>query len=177
MTTIIMVEDVKGITIGYDSQATGGDTIWELESHKVFSSNGIVYGVSGSALYDAEIQFMELPEYDGGDARKWIVKKFLPALRELKKEIDSENESSLSLLMVIDNKVFEIGSDLSITRNKNGVYAVGSGADFALGALVSGASVEKALETAAQLDIYTGGPLHVTTPEALKMREAPVETV
>lgn len=40
-------------------------------------------------------------------------------------------------------------------------YAIGSGADFALGAMAIGADAERAVEAAISLDPHSGGPIHV----------------
>ena len=45
--------------------------------------------------------------------------------------------------------------------NSEGIYGVGNGSQFAIGALYAGASVEKALEIAANNDIYTSGPYQI----------------
>lgn len=43
-------------------------------------------------------------------------------------------------------------------------YAIGSGADFALGAMAMGASAERAVEVACSLDPHCGAPVHVCHP-------------
>lgn len=168
MTTIIMAENFKGITIGYDSQATYGDNIAaEKGLEKVFVSNGIIFGVAGSCLFNAEIRFLDFPSFAGGDPLRWVVKDLIPAVRTLRKDIDEKGDSALNLLVVVGGKVFEILDDLSVNLRRDGQYAIGSGHEFVRGALATGASVEAALTAASKLDVWTGGALKVTSAEAL----------
>ena len=65
------------------------------------------------------------------------------------------------MLFAFDGEVFEIGNDYTVTLNSEGIYGVGNGHQFAIGALSAGASVEKALEIAANNDVYTSGPFQI----------------
>jgi len=63
--------------------------------------------------------------------------------------------------------VFEIGDDLSVTQSEDGLYGVGSGSAYALGALaglvpnVGRAEILKALAIAAKYDINTAKPFQI----------------
>jgi ATP-dependent protease HslVU (ClpYQ) peptidase subunit len=47
---------------------------------------------------------------------------------------------------------------LAVSKNDDGIYAVGSGADFAIGALHAGATPMQAMEIAAKVSAYTAPP-------------------
>jgi len=97
---------------------------------------------------------------------KFMIVKFIPAIRECleengwKKE-NEDKDAGFSMLFAFDGEVFDIGDDFSVLLNSDGIYGVGNGAQFAIGALYAGASVEKALEIAANNDIYTSGPFQI----------------
>lgn len=47
-------------------------------------------------------------------------------------------------------------------------YAIGSGSDFAMGAMLAGKSAKDAVKIAAKLDCYTGGPIKVLSLDKLR---------
>lgn len=65
-----------------------------------------------------------------------------------------------SALVVVDGRIFTTDSIFAVTEHEEAV-GIGSGSKYALGALASGKSVEKAMEIAAQLDPGTGGTLYI----------------
>ena len=95
-----------------------------------------------------------------------MVVKFIPAMKECLeeygwKEEKEDKDSGFNMLFAFDGEIFDIGNDFSVLLNSDGIYGVGSGSPFAIGALYAGASVEKALEIAANNDIYTSGPFQI----------------
>lgn len=62
-----------------------------------------------------------------------------------------------------DGKVFITvnGSPPSELSEENEFFAIGSGAQYAMGAMKAGADIHKALEIAATFDVYTSGPFEV----------------
>ena len=71
---------------------------------------------------------------------------------------EKEDGDLFSILLSINGQVFEIDQDYSVARRESGVYAIGSGADYALGALTVGASGMEAMQVAASLDVNTHAP-------------------
>ena len=95
-----------------------------------------------------------------------MVTKFVPAMREALedggwKEDKDDKESGFNMLFAFDGEVFDIGNDFSVLLNSDGIYWVGSGSPFAIGALYAGASVEDALRIAVNNDVYTSGPMQI----------------
>lgn len=179
MTTILMRENKKTgeVEIGYDSLCTGG-TKFELETEKVFvnESNGLIFGVAGDMMINPELRYAQFPSIPQNPAltERWLVSVLVPHMRRLFNEIAprrQEDMMSMQVLVVINNKIFEIGCDLSVLQKKDGVYAIGSGGRLALGAMKVGASLDKALEVAAENDSYTGGRLTVTTAKKLLAKD------
>lgn len=64
-------------------------------------------------------------------------------------------------LVVLQGRIFQVHHDFTVTESARDFDGIGSGSDYALGALASGKSVDKALEIAADLDLWTGGELVV----------------
>lgn len=59
------------------------------------------------------------------------------------------------------------------TYPQNTIVAFGSGAKFAMGAMMAGASTAKSVEISSKLDLRTGGPIHTFTSHEcwVKIRE------
>lgn len=169
MTTIIMVEHENGVTIGYDSKVSNGYRVRELEAPKVFSNAGMVFGFAGAVLDAQLIKYAELPEIteDEWDTDRWVTNELVPWMAMTLKDREAATVSNSKLLtdnnalVVVRGRVYQIGADTSWIRLTSGIYAIGSGSAYALGALHTGSSVRDSLEVAANLDGFTGFDLHV----------------
>lgn len=165
MTTILAIESEGTVQVGFDSQATADDAI-ELAQPKVFENNGATYGVAGTVKFLNELRYADLPT-PGTDPDKWVTQDLIPVIRDLIERVglekNDQGEYEIHILAVVTGRVYEIVGDLSWVRNTTGVYAAGSGQQFALGALTAGADIHKALKVAAHHDPYTGGTLRVIT--------------
>ena len=73
----------------------------------------------------------------------------------------NDKDAGFDMLFAFDGELFEIDSDFSVLLNGDGIYGIGSGSPFAIGALYAGATVEQALEIAANNDIYTSEPFQI----------------
>jgi len=175
VTTIIAIETDEGLTFGWDSQITAGWHIYEGEMPKVFTNNGIIFGVAGAVLDASVIRQANLPSPDdaGWDIDKWVTNKLVPALTDaLSKRgalttTSGKIETDSHLLIGVRGRLYKVGGDLNVLRRADRTYVVGSGCEFARGALSAGATILKALEIAAQHDMATGGTLHVHTEKEL----------
>ena len=171
MTTIVAVVKDGVVTMGADSQVTDND---RRNSHprmeKITKNNGYLIAGAGDATPCDVFQHIFVPpvptSVERKDLYKFMIRKFVPAMREALddagwKPDPGDRDSGFSMLIAYDGEVFDIGSDFSVLLNGDGIYGVGAGAKYAIGALCVGASVEKALETAANNDIYTSGPFQI----------------
>lgn len=171
MTTILAIETLAGVQIGCDSQATGSDKI-QMEQPKVFTNNGAIYGVAGTALLSNEMRYAELPAppADSDHTDRWMTREVIPALRAVIESIApkrSEDDFEMHIVVVANGRAYEVGSNSGWIRNTAGVYAIGSGGPYAAGAISAGASLQTALEIAAKHDPYTGYQLTATTDREL----------
>lgn len=95
------------------------------------------------------------------NAHHYLVRTVIPAWREAVTEgVKDEPEYDKAwphgaAIIVLADQIFEVGGDFSVTLHEE-FGGVGSGADFALGALAAGKSVERAMEIAGELDLFTG---------------------
>lgn len=170
MTTIIAQVTDGGVNLGWDSLVSPGGN----HPEKVKLINDQFYlGVAGYSRHSDVLHYAEVPEVHpaeftaaGFDARGYLVTQVVPAwLRALKSthEVDPDTSDDWpkgSALIVIRGRVFTTDSVFAVTEHVSST-GIGSGSDYALGALAAGKSVEKALEIAAKLDPGTGGELNV----------------
>ena len=114
---------------------------------------------------------------------QFFTAKFIPALREcfeqqgyaipdIKEDKEHIAEQASTILVVIHGIIYVVDGDYSWTSDSSGMYALGSGSSYALGALQALATNRKltipqakklalkALSTAAKVDPYTGPPFH-----------------
>ena len=95
---------------------------------------------------------------------KFVITKIIPSLKmfidDSKIFTDKEKDEGelFSILIAIKGEVFEIDEDYSVARRADGIYAIGSGADFALGAMMAGADPQQAMNIAALFDVNTHEP-------------------
>jgi len=171
MTTIVAVVKNGNVTIGADSQVTdGARPSVHANMQKITKNNGWLIAGSGDSQPCDILQHVFVPPIPTIKERenlyKFMITRFIPAMRECLdengwKKDENDKDSGFNMLFAFDGEVFDIGNDFSVLLNSDGIYGVGSGSPFAIGALYAGASVEKALEIAANNDIYTSGPFQI----------------
>ena len=73
----------------------------------------------------------------------------------------NRNGGFLSGLLLDENGLYEYKSPLVPMRIEGGYWAIGSGAQAALGAMYMGATPEEAADVACAIDPFCGGPVTV----------------
>jgi len=169
MTTVIAIQHIDGVEMIADSQINStGKPYFHDDMVKIVERNKFLIGVAGRVVALQAIQNSWNPpaltaNYKGS-IYNFVITKIVPSLKmfidESKMFSDKEKEDGelFSILLAIKGEVFEIDEDYSVARRSDGVYAIGSGADFALGALMAGSSMRHAMEIAASLDVNTHEP-------------------
>lgn len=72
---------------------------------------------------------------------------------------DKESEEpDFIFLIAIKGVIFEIDETLSVLMRDDGIYGIGSGAPYAIGALQAGANWRKAMQIAAKNNVFTSAP-------------------
>jgi ATP-dependent protease HslVU (ClpYQ) peptidase subunit len=172
MTTLIAFQGPDFAILGADSQITDGDKrIISPSIPKIVKLNKYLLGVAGDVRPGDLLAFnWKPPAYDGTDPVKFMGRKIIPSIIAIFKAngYDYAKEgASYSFLLAFAGNVFEIGDELSISQSEDGLYGVGSGSAYALGALaglvpnVGKAEILNALAIAAKYDINTAPPFQV----------------
>jgi len=71
---------------------------------------------------------------------------------------EDTKENRFQFIMAVGGEIFDVDQELSISKSADGVYAAGSGASYALGALYAGADAYEAMEIASKLTAFTAPP-------------------
>lgn len=200
MTTIIGIQGPDFALVCSDSRISTMDeggyasqiTTLSSNSAKVAENGRYLLGAAGDmrAINILHHAFVPPPVPPGTSGKKldnFITTKFIPALRDCFEkqgyaapERDTSThiaEQGSTILVVVSGCVYVIDGDYSWTSDMTGMYALGTGSSYALGALhVLGSSKKmtasqakrvalKAIGVAAKYDPYTGSPFHCYTQE------------
>ena len=201
MTTIVGIQGDKYSVICTDSRISSFDstgmayqmTTLGTGSSKVAQNGRYLLGAAGDvrAINILHHAFQPpTPTFTTAGIKldQFITQKFIPALRECFEETGyampdlAEDkghiaEHSLTVLVVINGVIYIIDGDYSWTSDKTGVYAIGTGSAYALGALhaitngkeqsvaKAKTAVNKALSIASKFDPYTGAPFQTFIQE------------
>ena len=178
MTTIVGVQYEDKCVIVADNQVTDFSTssmrrMNHSDMKKISERGSFLIAGSGEVMpCDVAQRIWSPPKptaTDKKDLMNFVITKAMPSLRkclvdngydfnEGKGEGKADGEQRFHFIMAVGGELFDVGDDLSVCRNDEGLYAIGSGGDLALGALGVGASPELAVETACRFSIYSSGP-------------------
>jgi ATP-dependent protease HslVU (ClpYQ) peptidase subunit len=171
MTTIIGIEIDDSCYLVADSQTTddNGFIYTHPNIRKLSEVNGFILGGSGEVLPCDIAQHIWDPirpnVKDKKDLYHFMIAKAMPSLRKCLSENgynfdEAKTEARFQFIIAVCGEVFDIDHELSVSKNQSGIYAVGSGAAYALGALHAGADAYEAMEIASKLTAFTSGPYY-----------------
>ena len=168
MTTIAGVQHDGWCILGADSQVTANRKYSHPKMAKITQRGQyLIAGAGLSSFCDVAQHIFHPPratESDKKDLYHFMISKFIPALKkcfkenDLKLEDDKDEEPRFAFLVAINGMLFDIADDFAVSLDADGYYGIGSGSNFAIGALKSGANIKKALMIAADKDPYTSAP-------------------
>ena len=169
MTTIIGLEYNDRCFIVADSQTTdeSGRIYTHPEVEKITANGFFLIAGSGETLpCDIAQHIWEAPiptKQDKENLYRFMIVKAMPSLRKCMTEngynFDEDNkETRFQFIIAIGGEIFDVDQELSISKSADGVYAAGSGAPYALGAIHAGADAYEAMEIASKLTAFTAGP-------------------
>jgi ATP-dependent protease HslVU (ClpYQ) peptidase subunit len=168
MTTIIAVEEKTGVTVAADSRVSGGP-LNDGWVQKIVKNGPFLFAAAGHLRAIQILEYAHLP-YPPATNKDNAIDRFVslelvPAIIEAFTKVDdSESREGSTFLAVVRGRVYEIsGGDGAWLRSDRGLYAIGSGSMYALGALEAGASVEKAIRIASTYDGDTNDSVNVVT--------------
>jgi ATP-dependent protease HslVU (ClpYQ) peptidase subunit len=193
MTTIVGIQGDDYAVICTDSRVSSFDesgmayqiTTLGTGSSKVAQNGRYLLGAAGDVrainiLHHAFIPPVPSFVTSGPKLDQFITQKFVPSLRECFESTgyampdndakDHIAEHSSQIVVAINGTIYIIDGDYSWTSDKAGIYAIGSGSSYALGALhalsngkelplpKAKTAINKALSVASKFDPYTGAP-------------------
>jgi ATP-dependent protease HslVU (ClpYQ) peptidase subunit len=169
MTTIIGLEYKDSAVIVADSQTT--DESGRIYNHpdvkKIAERGNFLVAGSGEVLpCDVAQHIWEPPvptKADYKDLYHFMISKAMPSLRKCLSEngynFDEDNkETRFQFIIAVGGEIFDVDQECSVSKSDTNVYAAGSGAPYALGALHAGADAYEAMEIASKLTAFTAGP-------------------
>jgi ATP-dependent protease HslVU (ClpYQ) peptidase subunit len=178
MTTIVGVENADGCVIASDSRVAEGGKVYTHPKMVKAIERGS-YIIAGAGDYRALQVALHVwqPPVVSAKAKQnlyeFVINKVAPSLKttlseagiEFTKPSDSDDKFELQLIIGINGSLFEIDSDFAVAMNSTGFYAIGSGGDYALGALHAGATILDAMQIAAINNNGTSAPFHILLQE------------
>lgn len=165
MTTILGQQFENGFIIAADSQVTSGDRPYRHAKMAKISRVGYLWvaGAGHAAACDLIQNYWQPPKRKPDmDAYKEMVTSVAPSMKWAleKAGITPKEDEGPYFLVGMDNQLFLV-EDLAVMVTDTGLYGIGSGSQYGIGALAAGATVRDAVEIASRFDIYTGGTIQV----------------
>jgi len=131
---------------------------------KVVEVNGYVMaGAGNSRCCDVILFGWKPPVYDGTEPYTFMVSKFIPEMRKQHEDagITLKEDEDFVFLVGFDGRVFHVAGNYAVLETNTGLYGIGTGAAYALGALAQGATIQEAMKVAKKFDINTGGRVQI----------------
>jgi ATP-dependent protease HslVU (ClpYQ) peptidase subunit len=177
MSCVVGIMNEKQVIIGGDSATTSGSTIQIDACPKIFGiktkyDEYFIGHVGSGKIGNALRHTFFPPRFKDGDLEHYIATYFIDALKKCFNRAGF-GEHGADLLIGFRSRLFWIGEDYQIGQPANGYTAIGSGEDYALGALFATQfldpplDLEKrvliALEAAAEHNVYVRPPFIVSS--------------
>ncbi len=173
MTCIAGLVHEGNVYIGADSAATRGNHLIIEAMSKVFYVDDFLIGCEQSVRMSQLLQYqLSVKKQDDECDYTYMITVFAEAVRDLLRNygcsnIDENIESCWYSLIGYKGHLYQMNSDFSIMESANGIAALGSGMDYALGALAAnwnkdpGCRILEALEVSARFCTTVSGPFSV----------------
>lgn len=194
MTTIIGIQGKGWGLIAADSLIVGGEQKFIASGmDKVVEKGEYVIAFAGDAIAgDIALHSWNAPKIPRGvNLDKFMMTDLLPSLKQAYTDYgydpspktadnDPKDGSGFDALICLRGKIYQIDNDFSWVRDDRGIYGVGSGSSYALGALARASisptntrtaanEARKAIEISISFDINTGGKVKVITQRENQM--------
>jgi ATP-dependent protease HslVU (ClpYQ) peptidase subunit len=180
MTTIIAIQGDGYAIMGADTQVTYGERAFRGDGqNKIKEKNGLIFGTAGDAYPGQILNFLWIPPINkmNKDPDSFIAEVVIPSMKSILNsngyDPDKERsaDSGVDILLAYEGRVYQLASDFTYLRDKEGLYAIGSGGDYALGylyakresmfstELVLNRTLRAAIQTSMHFDLNTGGTI------------------
>lgn len=174
MTCIVGIETKNSVIIGGDSASSGGYDITSTRLKKVFTRSLFLIGYTGSFRMGQILQYqLYVKEQTKKQTNlEYLSTTFIDAVRNCLtkggyKKIENEVEEGGTFLVGYKNKLYLIDSDFQVNSSKDGFWACGCAASYALGNLYSTKElspkqrIKQALKAATHFSSYVCKPYHI----------------
>lgn len=149
--------DAQATTIAYDGLELVADSQGTIDQTKVFDCRKI-YRIGDECVgYAGSVNA----------AQKWLAWYSKKDQRQYPK-FDKEDDFEIMVVDSPNHVQLWFPGDKTPRVEITGPWAIGSGGKFALGALRAGRTAREAVQAAARIDLYTGGPLQVLKTRIVK---------
>lgn len=184
MTTIAAIQGADFAVVAFDSMVSEGEEkmfILPRSLPKVVKIDNCIFGAAGDLRAVNLISTFPLPYPDpklfGRELDLWVGRTFIPKLQEIFEDsgYEKDNEHGSTIIAVLNCVIYEIGTSYEWLRDDRGIYATGTGSNYALGYLwgcgeeikkdlpSAQAAARRALELSVEMDPMTGGPVYIET--------------
>lgn len=185
MTTIAGVQGDGWSVIGFDSRVSeedGRTYILPKDNGKVIKNGNYLIGAAGDMRAINILAHVFKPPICsvstiGVKLDKFMTANFIPDLKKCFEDnsYSKDGEQDSQIIVAVNGTIYEIGEDYSWCHDELGVYSIGSGSSFALGALNALAEgkkrtitnarsiIKQALSVSQKFDIRTGEPFYLLT--------------
>lgn len=186
MTTIVGIQGRNWALLGADSRIADNSTIYKMVKgySKIIEGEDFTLACAGDVRAINLLQsLLKLPKtFVAKDDAHFITGFLIPAIRKVfidaghEKTLEGQSSHESDFLVIYNGKIYEIGSDYAWVQDSRGIYGIGSGGSFALGALacLTGVSINrsearrwatKALEIACDYNSDSAPPFHIVIKE------------
>lgn len=165
VTTIAGIQGEGWVVIGYDSRVTeesGRVYMLPKDNGKIVKNGTYLLGAAGDMRAINILAHVFKPPICnptmlGIKLDKFITSQFIPELKKCFEDnsYSEKGEQDSQIIVVVNGTIYEIGEDYSWCHDVVGAYAVGSGSDYALGAMTALADGKKRTLTNARATIKT----------------------
>lgn len=179
MTCVVGLVENSRVYIGVDSSSVQGWTRRTTTLMKVFRRGPFLMGYTTSFRMGQLLEHqLDVPKQGEDEAdMTYMVTKFIENARSLLKDkgfskIESNAETGGQFLVGYRGRLYSIQNDFQVGEMSEGLDAIGSGGEYALGAMMALESmsatrrIKKALQIAAHFNMGVCAPFHVRSIRA-----------
>lgn len=164
MTTIAAIQKLHGWELAADGQTTSGDRPFaSVDQAKIIKRADYTFACAGKGYACDVAAFHWIPPESRAldstqQTYQHIVKHVIPSLRETFEQhaVTFDGDESFQMLLAHQGLLVQIECDFTVLMEDSGLYAIGSGAAYALGAMAAGVDPPEAVRIASLFDIWTG---------------------
>lgn len=181
MTAIVGIAEKGSVWIGGDNAGFINGTVIQFHNGKVFRSGEFVMGCCGNHRFSNLMRFAFEPPKIEADLDLYMVTTFVDALRQVLtkhgylannsgRESVSSDDGDTALIGV-RGKLFRLSPNFDVVSPSDGVFAIGYGMAYALGALHATSKLSAkerillALEAGERYSDGVRGPFHVISTQ------------